>query len=82
MKSGSENRKPIRDEYTIKQAANVGIVSPELSSSLKPFFNFRNSVVHRYWAIDDRLLLENCKRGKADFENFVKTIEAFLENIQ
>lgn len=66
---------------TIKQSGNVGIISSELSLSLKPFFDFRNSLVHRYWAIDDRVLLENCRRGHGDFSAFVETIEKFLGSI-
>ncbi|MBS1258702.1 MAG: hypothetical protein MAG551_01764 [Candidatus Scalindua arabica] len=66
---------------TIKQAGNVGIVSKELSLSLKPFFDFRNSLVHRYWAVDDKVLLENCKTGHGDFSAFVEAIEKFLGSI-
>lgn len=67
---------------TIKQAANAGIVSRELSLALKPFFDFRNSLVHRYWAVDDKILLNNCKAGHADFSAFVETIEKFLDEAQ
>lgn len=66
---------------TVKQAANVGIISQELSLSLKPFFDFRNSLVHRYWAVDEKILLNNCKSGYADFLAFVETIETLLEKI-
>ena len=48
---------------TIKKACDAGIIPQELSSSLKPFFDFRNSLVHRYWIIDDMMLLNNCKNG-------------------
>ncbi|MEK6766782.1 MAG: HepT-like ribonuclease domain-containing protein [Planctomycetota bacterium] len=67
---------------TIKQAANAGIIPQKLSLSLKPFFDFRNSLVHRYWAVDDKILLNNSKAGITDFSAFVETIERFLERIQ
>jgi predicted nucleotidyltransferase len=45
-------------------------------------FDFRNSLVRRYWAVDDRILLNNCKAGHADFPAFVETIERFLDEAQ
>lgn len=64
---------------TIKKASDAGIISSQLSLSLKPFFDFRNSLVHRYWIIDDEKLLNNCKTGVKDFLSFIETIERFLE---
>lgn len=67
---------------TIKKACDTGIISQELSSSLKPFFDFRNSLVHRYWIIDDRVLLNNCKTGYRDFLTFIEVIEEFLKKLK
>ncbi|MEW6327330.1 MAG: HepT-like ribonuclease domain-containing protein [Thermodesulfobacteriota bacterium] len=66
---------------TIEKASDAGIISPELSASLRPFFDFRNSLVHRYWIIDDRKLLANCRLGYKDFSAFIEAIEGFLETI-
>lgn len=66
---------------TIKKASEAGIISQELSSSLKPFFDFRNFLVHRYWKIDDKELLNNCKGGYKDFLTFIETVERFLEEL-
>lgn len=63
---------------TIRKASDFGIITPELSSRLKPFFDFQNSLVHRYWIIDDRKLLENCTKGYRDFLSFIDAIEKFL----
>ena len=63
----------------IKKASDAGLIDHKLSSSLKPFFDFRNSLVHRYWIIDDKLLLNNCKTGYKDFFAFIEAIEQFLE---
>ncbi len=65
---------------TIKKASDAGLIPPHLSLSLKPFFDFRNSLVHRYWIIDDEKLLDNCKTGVKDFLTFIETIESFLKS--
>ena len=44
---------------------------------LKPFFDFRNSLIHRYWSIDDARLIENIKNGRDDFDRFVEEIETY-----
>ena len=44
----------------------------------KPFFDFRNSLIHRYWTIDDNLLINNIKNGVDDFDRFVQEIEDYL----
>ena len=38
----------------------------------------RNSLVHRYWTIDDEKLIENIKAGLNDFDRFVDEMEAYL----
>src|SRR5574337_838779 len=67
---------------TIKKAADYNIIPQGLSLSLKPFFDFRNALVHRYWTIDDKILLNNCKLGLKDFFAFIETIEKFLSGIE
>jgi uncharacterized protein YutE (UPF0331/DUF86 family) len=54
------------------------IISEKLFQKLKPFFDFRNSLVHRYWTIDDEKLIENIKAGLNDFDRFVDEMEAHL----
>ena len=49
-----------------------------IKSYLKPFFDFRNSLIHRYWSIDDDRLIENIKNGRDDFDRFVEEIETYL----
>ncbi len=59
---------------TITQSGEKGIISGELSNKLKPFFDFRNSLIHRYWYISDEQLLLLI-REKGDFINFIYAIE-------
>lgn len=63
----------------IVKAQDHGIISNDLFQRLKPFFNFRNSLIHRYWIIDDTKLIENIHNGRNDFEMFIEEIEAFIK---
>lgn len=55
-----------------------GILSKNLFQRLKPFFDFRNSLIHRYWIIDDQRLIGEIKTGRNDFESFIEEIEAYI----
>ncbi len=61
---------------TIVKAQEHGVISKELFEKLKPFFDFRNSLVHRYWEVDDTLLIRNILEGQRDFDRFVEEIES------
>lgn len=56
-----------------------GILSQGLFGCLKPFFDFRNSLIHRYWGIDDQRLIGDIETGRNDFESFIEEIEAYME---
>jgi len=55
-----------------------GVLSEDLFQRLKPFFDFRNSLIHRYWTVDDFRLIENILKGRGDFDKFIEEIEAYL----
>ena len=63
---------------SVVKAYEQGLISEDLFQRLKPFFDFRNSLIHRYWSIDDDRLIENIKNGRDDFDRFVEEIEAYL----
>ena len=63
---------------TVVKAHENGIISDDLFQRLKPFFDFRNSLIHRYWIIDDQRLISNIQNGRNDFDQFVEEIEAYL----
>lgn len=63
---------------TVVKGHEYGILSEELFQRLKPFFDFRNSLIHRYWSIEDDRLIENIKNGRKDFDYFVEEIEAYM----
>jgi uncharacterized protein YutE (UPF0331/DUF86 family) len=64
----------------IVKAHENGIISEALFQRLKPFFDFRNSLIHRYWTIDDNRLIGNLKSGRDDFDRFVGEIEAYSKD--
>jgi len=63
---------------SVVKANQHGLISADLFQRLKPFFDFRNSLIHRYWSIDDDRLIENIKNGRDDFDRFIEEIEAYL----
>ncbi len=63
---------------SVVKAHQHGLISADLFQRLKPFFDFRNSLIHRYWSIEDDRLIENIKNGRDDFDRFVEEIEAYL----
>ena len=66
---------------TIFKAHEYGILSEKSYTRLKPFFDFRNTLIHRYWEIDDTVLIQNIQTGKNDFETFIEEVEAYLQEL-
>ena len=64
---------------TVVRAEENKIISRELFLKIKPFFDFRNSLIHRYWKIDDELFLTNVKQGYKDFLRFIDEIEKLID---
>lgn len=62
----------------INKAYRADIISKDLFHKLKPFLDFRHSLIHRYWVIDDTLLIKNMLGGYQDFFQFVEEIEAYV----
>ena len=67
---------------TIVKAHQSNIISKALFDKLKPFLDFRNSLIHRYWTVDDTLLIHNIREGYQDFFQFITEIEAFLQSLE
>lgn len=63
---------------TLVKAKEAGIISETLSSTLKPFFEFRNVLIHRYWTMDDALILKNLRAGYRDFHTFIDEVEKLI----
>src|SRR4030042_5376748 len=67
---------------TIIKAGDVSIISDSLSKKLKPFFDFRNSIIHRYWIISDEKLLLLTRENYKDFELFIDEIKIYMHKQQ
>lgn len=54
------------------------IIDQELSERLKKMIKFRNKLIHRYWDIDDNLLVKYAKEDLNDFDDFINSIKKIL----
>jgi len=69
---------PRDDEDIVANLVKNEILSEGMREKLKGMKGFRNIVVHRYGAIDDKLAFEILKENSGDFYAFIKRIEEFL----
>ena len=67
---------------TIIKGFEKEIISESLFNKLKPFLEFRNTLIHRYWIVDDSRLIENILQGQNDFSMFVSAIENYLKTLK
>jgi len=67
---------------TLVKGYEYDLISKALFDRLKPFFDFRNSLIHRYWKIDDSKLIINIIKGHEDFDRFATEIEGYLEKLK
>ena len=65
---------------TIIRAGETNILLEPLPKKIKPFFDFRNSLIHRYWFISDEKLLTLVRENKNDFIAFIDAIEGYIKN--
>ena len=67
---------------TIVKGRKEGIISEGLFQKLKPFLDFRHSLVHRYWIIDEEKLIANIEAGRDDFDQFAEELENYIQSIR
>lgn len=65
---------------TVSKAADKNILSNDLFRKIKPFFDFRNALIHRYWTIEDPVFLQNLTTGYRDFLQFCDEIERWIQS--
>jgi uncharacterized protein YutE (UPF0331/DUF86 family) len=63
---------------TIIRSGEIKILPDSLVKKIKPFFDFRNSLIHRYWFISDEKLLLLVRENKSDFLSFIDAIEVYI----
>jgi len=64
---------------TLVKAREREIISEGLFSSFKPFFEFRNLLIHRYWKMEDVVILKNLRDSYRDFYVFIEEIERLIK---
>lgn len=62
----------------IVKAGEFGLVKPELANKLRKLADLRNSLIHRYWIINDETLYLQCKENIDDFSDFTEQVSVFL----
>lgn len=62
----------------IVKAGEQGLIKAELSNNLRKLADLRNSLIHRYWIINDEELFTQCDANVGDFTDFTVQISSFL----
>jgi uncharacterized protein YutE (UPF0331/DUF86 family) len=62
----------------LMKSAQHKVVDEELLGRLRPFFVFRNMLVHQYWRVQDETFLDNLRAGLNDFREFARQIRQDL----
>lgn len=62
----------------IVKAGEKGIITAPLSSKLRRLADLRNSLIHRYWIINDEQLYDICRENTGDFGDFLIQIGIFM----
>ncbi|UCH98593.1 MAG: DUF86 domain-containing protein [Candidatus Aminicenantes bacterium] len=55
------------------------VINRELSVGLRKMARFRNILVHRYWEIEDKKILEYAKNNLGDFDRFLEAVIGYIE---
>lgn len=63
----------------IMKTGKEGIISMPLAGKLRLLANLRNSLIHRYWIINDEQMYDMTVENKGDLIEFVNQIDAFLK---
>ncbi len=58
----------------IVKAGENGIIRSELANKLRKLADLRNSLIHRYWIIDDNELFAQCSANIGDFSDFAAQV--------
>ena len=62
----------------ILKAGTNGIIQEGLSRKLRKLADLRNSLIHRYWIIDDRELFNLCLSNLEDLSDFASQVSVFV----
>lgn len=63
---------------TIEKAKEHKIISSSVYKGVKPFFKFRNILIHRYCITEDTMVVRNVRRNIKVFYKFIDEVEGHL----
>lgn len=55
------------------------VIKNDLAEKLKIFAGFRNILVHRYWEVNDKIVVSKLKNELGAVEDFLATVSSFVE---
>lgn len=55
-----------------------GVLEKDLADKLRKMAKFRNKLIHRYWEIEDKNILEYTRKDIGDFEDYIKVIDKLI----
>ena len=61
-----------------ERLGELGVLPEQLSVKLRKMIRFRNVLVHRYWDVDDKIVVQYARQDVNDFIDMLKTIWDFL----
>lgn len=63
----------------ILKAGAEGIIPIALANKLRRLADLRNSLIHRYWIINDSEIYKLCRDNAGDFREFADQIDRYLK---
>ncbi len=66
----------------IVKTGEQGIIQPALANKLRKLADLRNSLIHRYWIINDEELFQQCSGNINDFSDFTMQMHAFISSTE
>ena len=55
-----------------------GVLKKTLADKFRKMAKFRNKLIHRYWGIEDKNILEYARKDIGDFEDFIRAVDKLL----
>lgn len=55
-----------------------GALEKSLADKLRKMAKFRNKLIHRYWEIEDKNILEYARKDLSDFEDFIRSVDKII----
>lgn len=68
------HRAPTSYPECFEMLGDEGIIDEALANSLRQMARFRNLLIHRYWDVNDRRVLEIARTQLGDLEQFLQAI--------